>query len=59
MAYCSVVVVLASVGLTKERFGHYAIFIPQITKKTFSQSKIKTNHYQQSFEMDSFKDETV
>ena len=25
MTYCSVVTVLASVGLTKKRFGHYAI----------------------------------
>ena len=25
MTYCSVVTVLASVGLTKKRFGHYAV----------------------------------
>ena len=25
MTYCSVVTVFASVGLTKKRFGHYAI----------------------------------
>ena len=25
MTYCSVVIVLASVGLTNKRFGHYAI----------------------------------
>ena len=27
MSYCSVVVVLVLVGLTKKRFGHYAILI--------------------------------
>ena len=35
MTYCSVVTVLALVGLTKERFGHYGILknlSPQITK---------------------------
>ena len=26
MTYCSVVIVLALVGLTKKHFGHYAIF---------------------------------
>ena len=26
MTYCSVVAALALVGLTKKRFGHYAIF---------------------------------
>ena len=46
MTYCSVVAVLASVGFTKKRFGHYAIlienFIPQISNTlqnlTFVQS---------------------
>ena len=35
MTYCSVVAVLALVGLTKKRFDHYAFenFIPQITKR--------------------------
>ena len=33
MTYCSMATVLALVGLTKKRFGHYACLKIQITKK--------------------------